>query len=132
MSTPATTSAGAARRTRPGPGAAAALDVAAVLVFVLVGRRSHAEGLTLPGVADTAWPFLAGLAAGWLVARAWRAPGSLGTGVAVWAVAVAAGLGLRVLAGAGAPASFAVVTAVVLALLLLGWRAVALAAARRR
>ena len=44
---------------------AVVLDVACVLVFVIIGRASHGEGLT--GVASTAWPFLAGLAGGLLV-----------------------------------------------------------------
>ena len=43
---------------------AVVLDVACVLVFVIIGRASHGEGLI--GVASTAWPFLAGLAGGWL------------------------------------------------------------------
>ena len=61
------------------PGTAAVLDAACVLLFVLVGRRSHEEASALAGVARTAWPFLGGLAAGWLVARAWRAPRALRT-----------------------------------------------------
>ena len=43
---------------------AAALDCCCVLAFVIIGRASHAKGETLPGIASTAWPFLAGLAAG--------------------------------------------------------------------
>ena len=45
-----------------------ALDLVAVLVFALVGRRSHAHGITLGGVLETAAPFLCGTAAGYLVA----------------------------------------------------------------
>ncbi|SDQ40511.1 Protein of unknown function [Quadrisphaera sp. DSM 44207] len=108
----------------PAP-AAAVLDVAAVLAFVLVGRRSHAEGLDLAGTLGTAWPFLAGLATGWVAARGWRAPSSRRTGAAVWAAAVAVGVLLRATTGDGAPVSFVVVTAFVLAALLLGWRVVA-------
>ena len=48
-------------------------DVAAVLVFCAVGRRSHAEGITIAGVATTAWPFLTGTVVGWLAARGWSA-----------------------------------------------------------
>ncbi len=45
--------------------AAAALvaDAVCVLVFCAIGRRSHAEGITIAGVAETAWPFLTGTAA---------------------------------------------------------------------
>ncbi|HME63464.1 MAG TPA: DUF3054 domain-containing protein, partial [Streptosporangiaceae bacterium] len=48
------------------------MDCCCVLAFVIIGRTSHADGLGLSGVASTAWPFLAGLAGGWLVTRAWR------------------------------------------------------------
>lgn len=116
----------------PAAARAAALDAAAVLVFVVVGRRNHEEGTALAGVVGTAWPFLVALALGWVAARAWRAPGAARTGVVVWAVTTALGLLLRAVAGGAAPpASFAVVTAVVLGVLLLGWRQVAAAVHRR-
>ena len=35
-------------------------DLVSVVVFCTIGRRSHAEGLTVAGIAETAWPFLAG------------------------------------------------------------------------
>ena len=40
-----------------------------VLVFCTIGRRSHAEGVTLAGVAETAWPFLTGTAGRMVAAR---------------------------------------------------------------
>ena len=46
----------------------ALLDAVLVLVFAAIGRRSHAEGLTVGGVLETAWPFLAGAAGGWVLA----------------------------------------------------------------
>ena len=110
---------------------AAALDVASVVVFVVTGRRSHDEGLDLAGVAGTAWPFLTGLLVGWAAASAWREPASRRTGVIVWAAAVAVGQVLRVTSGRGTEVSFVVVSAVVLAVLLLGWRGLAAALARR-
>jgi len=115
-----------ARRTA----SAAALDVASVAVFVVAGRHSHAEGPDLAGTASTAWPFLSGLAAGWVAAGAWRAPASRRTGVVVWVSAVALGQALRVVGGRGTEASFVVVSAVVLGILLLGWRGLASALAR--
>jgi hypothetical protein len=30
------------------------------VILCAIGRRSHAEGLTAAGVAETAWPFLSG------------------------------------------------------------------------
>jgi hypothetical protein len=105
---------------------AAVLDVAAVLVFVVIGRASHRDGETIPGVASTAWPFLAGLGAGWLVARVWRRPVALvPSGVAAWLGAVAVGMVLRVVAGQGTAVSFIIVALCFLGLFLLGWRLLA-------
>jgi hypothetical protein len=102
------------------------LDVVAVLLFATVGRRSHAEGLTVAGVLDTAWPFLVGVAIGWLATRAWRRSAALvPVGVAVWCASVVVGMLLRRLTGDGTAAPFVVVATVVLGALLLGWRAVA-------
>lgn len=115
----------APRQTGGAVGGAAALDVALVLVFVLIGRASHAEGITLPGVLETAWPFLAGLLVGWALSRAWREPcGVLSPGLAIAACAVGVGLALRGTMGDGVPLGFAVVTTIVLSGFLLGWRVV--------
>lgn len=109
----------------------ATLDVVGVLVFVLLGRGTHDPDDVLGGLLRTAWPFLAGLLIGWLVARVWRAPTLLWpTGVVVWAVTTTAGLGLRALGGDGLTGAFPLVTALSLAALLLGWRTV-LALSRR-
>jgi len=103
-----------------------ATDIVCVLVFCAIGRRSHAEGVTITGVAETAWPFLAGAGAGWLLARGWRRPMALvPTGVAVWLCTVVVGMLLRKATSAGVSASFVVVASLVTALLLLGWRGVA-------
>lgn len=109
------------------------VDVVAVLVFCSVGRRSHAEGLTIGGVATTAWPFLAGTVVGWLLSRAWRRPTAVApTGVIVWLCTVVVGMLLRKAGSAGVAASFVVVAASVTAVLLLGWRAAVGLALRRR
>ncbi len=77
-------------------------------------------------MAVTAWPFLAGLAVGWAVARAWRRPFEIApTGVIVWISCVAVGMVLRVVAGQGTAVAFIVVALAFLALELLGWRALA-------
>jgi hypothetical protein len=108
-------------------------DVIGVLVFCAVGRRSHDEGLSVTGVATTAWPFLSGTVVGWLVSRAWRRPTAVvPTGVIVWLCTVAVGMGLRKASSAGVAASFVVVAASVTAVLLLGWRAVVGLTRRRR
>ena len=108
-------------------------DVVCVLVFCTIGRRSHAEGLTVVGVAETAWPFLAGTAVGWLLIRGWRRPTAVvPTGVTVWVCTVAVGMLLRKATSGGVAVSFVVVASAVTAVLLLGWRAVAAVLQRRR
>ncbi len=99
------------------------LDICCVLVFVIIGRASHAKGEALGGIASTAWPFLCGLVAGWALSRAWRAPVALApAGVAAWLSAVALGMALRVIAGQGTAVAFVVVALAFLGLFLLGWR----------
>lgn len=111
---------------------AALADVVGVLVFCTIGRRSHAEGLTVAGVAETAWPFLAGSAVGWLLIRGWRRPTAVvPTGVVVWVCTVAVGMLLRKATSAGVAVSFVVVASAATAVVLLGWR-VAVAALTRQ
>jgi hypothetical protein len=118
--------------TRVRPAVALLADVVCVLVFCSIGRRSHAEGITVAGVVETAWPFLAGTAAGWVAARGWRNPAALApTGLTVWLGTVVIGMLLRKATSAGTAVSFVVVASLVTAILLLGWRAVATALARR-
>ncbi|HYX98375.1 MAG TPA: DUF3054 domain-containing protein [Mycobacterium sp.] len=102
------------------------IDVACVLAFCAVGRRSHDEGLNIAGIASTAWPFLSGTVVGWLAAQAWRRPSAVyPTGVVVWLCTVVVGMLLRKATSTGVAASFIVVASSVTALLLLGWRALA-------
>jgi hypothetical protein len=111
---------------------AATLDVAAVLVFVAIGRTSHDHGISLRGMASTSWPFLVGLAVGWVAVRAWRHPSALvPTGVGVWLSCVAVGMVLRVVAGQGTAVAFIAVALAFLALELLGWRLLVRVGVRR-
>lgn len=104
----------------------AALDGVLVIVFVAIGRQSHNEGITLLGTAETAWPFLVGLAVGWLITRAWRSPlGILWPGTILWACTLVIGMLLRVVSSQGAAIPFVIVATVTLALFLIGWRALA-------
>jgi len=116
------------------PVAAALLaDLACVLLFCTLGRRSHDEGLSVAGIAGTAWPFLTGTTVGWLLARGWRRPLALTpTGVVVWVCTVAVGMLLRKATSAGVAVSFVIVASSVTAALLLGWRAVAAMLLARR
>ena len=111
---------------------AALADIVGVLVFCAIGRRSHAEGLTVAGVADTAWPFLVGTAIGWLLIRGWRRPTAVApTGLVVWASTVVIGMLLRKATSAGVAVSFVVVASAATAVVLLGWRVTVAAFARR-
>lgn len=105
---------------------ALAADIVCVVVFCAIGRRSHAEGVTLSGIAETSWPFLSGTLAGWLLARAWRAPAAVApTGLIVWVSTIVVGMLLRKATSQGVAISFIVVASLVTALLLLGWRVAA-------
>lgn len=109
------------------------VDLLAVLVFALVGRRTHEHGLDVAGVLGTAWPFAVGLLAGWLVARAWRRPlEPWSTGLVVWAFAWGLGMALRAGTGGGTAPAFVLVALGFLGLTLVGWRAVATLVGRRR
>jgi peptidoglycan/LPS O-acetylase OafA/YrhL len=102
---------------------AIAVDVICILLFAIVGRSNHNESTTFLGVADTAWPFLAGCALGILISRGWRRPEALPTGIGIWACTVLGGMVLRLLSGDTAQTAFVIVATISLALLLLGWRA---------
>ena len=110
---------------------AVVLDVCCVLVFVIIGRASHTKGESLAGIASTAWPFLAGLAGGWLVTaglagRAWRQPSRLWpAGVGAWLGTVVLGMVFRVVSGQGTAPAFIGVALAFLGLFLLGWRLLA-------
>ncbi|ASD23067.1 hypothetical protein B7495_13960 [Cryobacterium sp. LW097] len=110
---------------------AAGLDAAMLLLFVVIGRASHGEGLW--GVLVTWWPFLAGLVVAWLVLTARRTPLRIvWTGVGVWLITVVVAMLLRVVSGQGVQLSFVIVTFLVLGVFLLGWRAIALLVQRQR
>lgn len=112
---------------------AGALDAAGILVFVGIGRSVHTSGVTLAGMASTAWPFLTGAGIGWAAVRAWRRPMALApTGVVVWIACVTVGMALRVVSGQGTAAAFVGVALAFLGVAMLGWRAVAHAAASLR
>lgn len=116
------------RLASPGPrtALAAVLDIGVVSAFALAGRRSHDEALTLDGWWQTAWPFLAGLAIGWVLVASTSGtyPTRLWHGLSVWPSTVLAGMALRDWTGQGTAWPFVVVATLVLAAGLIGWRAV--------
>ncbi|MEN4450352.1 DUF3054 domain-containing protein [Mycobacterium sp. SM3041] len=101
-------------------------DVVLVVIFCAIGRRSHAEGITLAGVAHTSWPFLTGTVAGWALSRGWRRPTALNpTGLVVWVSTIVIGMLLRKASAQGVAVSFVIVASTVTAVFLLGWRGLA-------
>jgi hypothetical protein len=111
---------------------AASADVAAVLLFVVLGRRAHDEGSQLSGTASVAWPFICGALLGWIVLLLARrpTPSSVRGGLVVVTTTVVFGMMLRAATGGGVQVAFVVVATVVLAAFLLGWRLL-LSVARR-
>ncbi|EME16623.1 DUF3054 domain-containing protein [Rhodococcus triatomae] len=112
------------------------VDVVLVVVFCAIGRRSHDEANAVTGLLTTAWPFLAGLALGWIVNEALYRNKSLPAsvvpaGIVIWLCTLVGGMVLRVVSGQGTAFSFVLVAGTVLAVFLLGWRALYALASRR-
>ncbi|MCH9734628.1 MAG: DUF3054 domain-containing protein [Actinomycetia bacterium] len=108
------------------------IDLVCVVAFCAVGRRTHTEGLTVGGIAETSWPFLTGTALGWLLSRGWRRPVALApTGLTVWVCTVVVAMLLRRATSQGTAMSFIVVASLTTAVLLLGWRAATQLVSRR-
>ena len=105
--------------------AALGVDAGLVALFAAIGYWTHADELTLPGVASTAWPFLLALvAAHGLLLAARRDAAALLSGVVVWVVTVALGMVVRKVAGDGTAVPFVVVATLFNLATLVGWRLV--------
>jgi Protein of unknown function (DUF3054) len=100
-----------------------AADVAAVLLFALLGSRSH-DGGGAGEVLAIAAPFVVGALLGWLLSPVARdAPMSVRAGWHVWAATLAIGLlARRFVFSRGTAPAFVIVAAMVLAVLIIGWR----------
>jgi peptidoglycan/LPS O-acetylase OafA/YrhL len=113
--------------------AAGVADLVLILVFAAVGRDAHQRGDVVSGVLLTAWPFLAGAAAGWLGARAGRAPRSVRrSGLAVWLGSLVGGMLLRAVTGQTVVLPFVIVALLSLGVLLVGYRLIIAGVRRRR
>lgn len=118
-------------RTRLSPALSLPVDVALVVLFVLIGRRSHEDGYALSGLVLAIVPFLVGLLAGWGLIR-WRSgawPQRVGHGVTLALSTVIVGMVVRVVLGQslgdgiGGLLTFAAVALAFLLFVLVGWRA---------
>ncbi|MGH3564547.1 MAG: DUF3054 domain-containing protein [Pseudonocardia sp.] len=113
------------------PGLAVAADMLAVVVFVAVGRLNHDASGALLGFLATLAPFAVGLLVSWATPVVRVNPAGLRAGAVVLAGTAVVGLALRAAFTDQLPLTFAVVTVVALGLLLLGWRGLAAAVARK-
>ena len=101
-------------------------DLLVLVVFVLVGRRSHDEGSGLEGFLRVWWPFAVALVVATIVSGTWRAPLEWRRAIVAWLVTVALGMVLRIaVQGRDFKPSFVIVTTVFVGAGMLGWRAVA-------
>ncbi|MFT4164157.1 MAG: DUF3054 domain-containing protein [Microlunatus sp.] len=104
------------------------VDVVAITVFAILGRRSHDEAGTLFEVLGTAWPFLAGAVIGhatcWAVVALRPDPAGWRPGIVVWAGTLVLGMLLRLASGSTAAWPFVIVAGITLAVFLLGWRGI--------
>ena len=109
------------------------IDAVLVVVFAAIGRASHEHTVGVLGILETAWPFLAGLVVGWVVLRAWKAPGApLRTGVPLVVITVVLGMILRVISGGTTAVAFIIVATVTLLVFLVGSRGIVALVARAR
>jgi Protein of unknown function (DUF3054) len=104
------------------PALAIVADVVAVVVFAAIGRMSHAQPDDLLGLVGTAAPFLVGVVAMWATPVVRAHPVGARAALTVWAGTVVIGLLLRAGFTDRLPMTFAMITAVSLAVLMLGWR----------
>lgn len=101
----------------------AAVDLALIIAFAALGRRTHDEGAALTGTLTVAAPFLIGYAVAAVAFRLDRAPRNVGRGAVVAVVGVGLGLGLRgTVFDRGLAPAFVVVAVVAVTALLVGWR----------
>jgi FtsH-binding integral membrane protein len=111
----------------------ALVDLVTVLVFVGIGRSVHDHGVNPSGVVSTAWPFVVGLAAGWILTMVRRQSGSTPVaGLTICVVTVFVGMVLRVVAGQGTAFAFVLVALGFLGLFMIGSRLLAAQVRRLR
>lgn len=111
------------------------IDGAFVVAFCIIGRVSHESGIfgDLPGLLGTIWPFVAALILAHGAAVLTKRDASrILPGLAIWAVTVIGGLALRAVSGQGTALSFMIVTTLVVAAFLLGWRVIRVLVMRKR
>jgi hypothetical protein len=113
------------RRDRLSPWIAFGADLLVLVVFVLVGRRSHDEGSGVEGFLRVWWPFAVALVVATVASGTWRAPLEWRRAIVTWLVTVALGMTLRIaVQGRDFKPTVVIVTTVFVGAGMLGWRGV--------
>jgi glucose uptake protein GlcU len=108
------------------PWVAIVLDALVLVLFVVVGRRSHHEGAALAGFLRVLWPFAVGLVVSAVVTRSWHDPFASRRALFMCLGVVVIGMALRIsVQGRELEPSFVAVTTAFVGALMLGWRAAA-------
>ncbi|MEI8238112.1 MAG: DUF3054 domain-containing protein [Actinomycetota bacterium] len=112
------------RANRAQAGTALAIDVVAIVVFVILGRSSHHEsGGFIASTLKVAAPFLLALLAGHALSKSWKSPGAPSTGVIIWVTTLVLGMLLRRFAfGRSTALAFIIVASLFIGLFVVGWR----------
>jgi hypothetical protein len=102
-------------------------DLAVVVAFVTIGRRSHDAGDGIGGYLRVLWPFAVASLVGWWCSGLARDPRSIRRAVVAWAVTVGLALALRILVqNHRLQVSFVAVAAIFIGLGMATWRAAGL------
>jgi Protein of unknown function (DUF3054) len=108
-------------------------DVLVLVVFVVVGRRSHDEGSGLESFFRVWWPFALGLVVGTVATRLWKHPFEWRRVIGTSLVTVAVGVLLRIaVQERDFKVSFVIVATIFIGGAMLGWRALVKYLARRK
>jgi Protein of unknown function (DUF3054) len=107
------------------PSVAVLADLAVLVLFVVVGRRSHHEDAGVAGFLRVWWPFAVALVLAWSIAGLWRAPLAWSRVVAAWLITVGLAMALRIaIEDREFKIAFTIVTLLFVGAGMLGWRAV--------
>lgn len=107
------------------------LDILAIALFALLARMAHQSDempLNFNGWVSTLWPFLIGVALGWvlIILRKWDGRLVVPAGLSAWVITVLVGLGIWSLRNGAIPHwSFIMVATIMSGVLMLGWRGLA-------
>ena len=98
-------------------------DLLVVVLFVVIGRRTHDHAAALQGFFKTFWPFGVGcLLASVAAQRTKKFRGPIRVGLFVGVLTTGIGMALRVLSGQGTAAAFIIVALAFLSALMIAWR----------